>query len=106
MNTWYWEHLKPVLMVETAKISAQMQLSHILAYKQDLCSAEQHTRAYPALLQYFIHMFLHNIKLICTQHILLIVQGRCILINKVNGMVKQTMWILARLLKHIYKFIT
>ena len=75
MNMWYWEHFKPSLMVEAARVSLQMQLSHLLVYKQDQCSIGQHAWEYPGLFQHFIHMLLHNIKLIHTLLILLVVQG-------------------------------
>ena len=34
MNMWYWEHVKPGLMVEAAKVDTHMQLARLLMYKQ------------------------------------------------------------------------
>ena len=92
MNTWYWEHVKPGLMDETAKVNAHMQLAHLLMYKQYRCTIGQYTRAYPALFQHFIDKLLHNIQLVHAKSALLMAWGWCIFVNKVNGMVKCTMW--------------
>ena len=72
MNTWYWEHVKPGLAVETAGVDTHMQLSRFLAYKQDWRTIGQHARAYPALFQHFSNVLLHNIKLACAKLILLV----------------------------------
>ena len=92
MNTWYWEHVKPGLMVETAKVNTHTQLARLFVYKQDRCTVGRYARAYPAFFQYFIYMLLHNIQFIHAKLVLLMVWGWCIFVNKVNGMVKRTMW--------------
>ena len=92
MNTWYWEHVKPGLMVETATVDTHMQLARLLAYKQDRCTVGQYTRTYPALFQHFIHMLLHNIQFVRAKSVLLMAWGWCVFVNKVNGMVKRMMW--------------
>ena len=92
MNTWYWEHVKPGLMVVVAKANAHAQLSHLFMYKQYRCTVGQYARAYPALFQHFINVLLHNIKFVRAKPVLLMAWGWCIFINKVNGMVKCMMW--------------
>ena len=92
MNTWYWEHVKLGLVVETAKVDTHMQLSRFLAYKQDWHTIGQHVRMYATLFQHFIYMLRHNIEFVHTKSILLTAWWWCTFINKVNGMVKRTMW--------------
>ena len=88
MNTWYWEHVKPGLVVETAKVDIHTQLSHLLVYKQDWHTVGQHARVYPTLFQYFSDVLLHIVEFVHTKLILLMAWWRCIFIDKVNGMVK------------------
>ena len=92
MNTRYWEHVKPGLAVETVKVNTHTQLARLFTYKQYRRTVGQYTRVYPALFQHFINMLLHNIKFIRAKSVLLMAWGWCIFINKVNGMVKCTMW--------------
>ena len=92
MNTWYWEYVKPGLMVEAAKVNTHTQLACLLTYKQYRHTVGQYARAYPALFQHFIDMLLCNIQFVCAKSVLLMAWGWCVFINKVNGMVKCTMW--------------
>ena len=92
MNTWYWEHVKPGLTVEAAKVDSHTQLARLLTYKQYRRIVGQYTRTYPALFQHFIYMLLHNIQFIRAKLVLLMAWGWCVFVNKVNGMVKRTMW--------------
>ena len=92
MNTWYWEHVKPGLTVETAKVNTHTQLARFFVYKQYRRTVGRYTRMYPALFQPLIHMLLHNIRLVHAKSVLLMAWGWCIFVNKVNGMVKCTMW--------------
>ena len=71
MNTWYWEHVKPGLTVETAKVNAHTQITRFLTYKQYWCTVGQYARAYPALFQHFIDVLLHNIEFVCAKLVLL-----------------------------------
>ena len=92
MNTWYWEHVKPGLAVETAKVNAHTQLARLLTYKQYRRAIGRYARTYPALVQHFIHMLLHNVQFIRTKSVLLMAWGWCVFIDKVNSMVECTMW--------------
>ena len=106
MNTWYWEHVKPGLMVETAKVNTHTQFARAFMYKQYRCTVVRYARLYPALFQHFIDMLLHNIEFVCAELVLLMAWGWCVFVNKANGMVKCTMWSLPKLLKHVSKLIT
>ena len=79
-------------MTETAKVNAHTQLACLLVYKQYRCTIGQYARAYPALFQHFIDMLLHNIQFIRAKSVLLTAWGWCVFVDKVNGMVKCTMW--------------
>ena len=92
MNTWYWEHVQPGLMVETAKVNTHTQFARLFTYKQYRHVVGRYARTYPALFQHFIHMLLHNIQFVRAKSVLLMAWGWCVLVNKVNGMVKRTMW--------------
>ena len=92
MNTWYWEHVKPGLTVETAKVNTHTQLARLLTYKQYRRAVGRYARTYPALVQHFIHMLLHNVQFIRTKSVLLMAWGWCVFIDKVNSMVECTMW--------------
>ena len=49
MNTWYWECVKPGLVVDTAKVDTHTQLPHFLAKKQDWRTVGGYAGMYPAL---------------------------------------------------------
>ena len=72
--------------------STQICSSPVFAYKQDWHTIGQYARTYPALFRHFINVLLHNIKFVHTKLILLMVSWQCVFINKINGMVKWTMW--------------
>ena len=88
MNMWYWEYVKPGLMVEAAKVDTHAQLARPFMDKQYWHTIGQYTRTYPALFQHFINVLLHDIEFVCTKSVLLMVWWWCIFINKVNGMIK------------------
>ena len=92
MNTWYWEHVKPGLAVETAKVDTRTQLSHFLAYKQYWRTVGQYARMYPTLFQHFSDMLLYKIEFVRAKSILLMAWWRCIFIDKINGKVNWAMW--------------
>ena len=71
MNTWNWEHVKPGLAVEAAKVDTHPQLARLFTYKQYRCAVGRYARAYPALFQHFIYMLLHNIQFIRAKSVLL-----------------------------------
>ena len=79
-------------MVEAAKVNSHTQLAHLFKYKQYRRTVGRYARAYPALFLHFINMLLHNIQFIRAKLVLLMAWGWCVFVDKVNGMVKCTMW--------------